>query len=90
MINGRRCLSLALLCLLLPSCANTPGEPGLDRPALSDPTQIERIKIDRATCVGEAAKADAKAAIKTKQSFDDAYDGCMAKRGYSATGSIRR
>ena len=79
MVTPRYALAMALL---LPGCANTPGEPGLDRPASSDPAQIERTKIDRATCVGEAAKADAKAAIKTKQSFDDAYDGCMAKRGY--------
>lgn len=73
---------LAVLALLLPGCASTVGEPGLDRPASSDPAQLERTKIDRATCVGEAAKADAKTAIKTKQTFDDAYDGCMAKRGY--------
>jgi hypothetical protein len=87
MDNGRRCLSLALLTLLLPGCANTPGEPGLDRPASSDPAQIERTKIDRATCIGEATKAEAKTVIKSKQTFDDTYDRCMAQRGYGVTGS---
>ena len=84
------CLSLALLLALLPGCANTPGEPGLDRPASSDPAVIQQAKADRAACIGEATTAEAKSKIKSKFSFDDAYDGCMAKRGYTTTGSIRR
>jgi hypothetical protein len=90
MINGRCCLSFALLALLLPGCADTPGEPGLDRPNSNDPGVIQRTKIDRAACIGEATKAESKSVLRSKFVFDDTYDGCMAKRGYSTTGSIRR
>ncbi len=79
-----RRLSLALLAVLLPGCASTVGEPGLDRRANpNDPAQIERAKIDRATCIGEASKAEAGSVVRSKSNFDDAYDSCMAKRGYA-------
>ena len=90
MATSSHYLSLALLLALLPGCADTPGEPGLDRPPPSDPAQIERTKIDRAACIGEATTAEAKSKIKSKFGFDDVYDSCMAKRGYTATGSIPR
>jgi hypothetical protein len=90
MANGRRCRSFALLALLLPGCADTPGEPGLDRPNSNDPAVIQRTKIDRAACIGEATKAESKSVLRSKFVFDDTYDGYMAKRGYSTTGSIRR
>ena len=84
MAASSRYLSLALA-LLLPGCASTVREPGLDRPPNpTDPAQIGRAKIDRAICIGEATKADAGAAFRSKQSFDDVYDRCMAKRGYAA------
>ena len=83
MAASSRCLSLALA-VLLPGCASTVGEPSLDRPPNpNDPAQIERAKIDRATCIGEATKADAKTVIRSKQTFEDVYDSCMAKRGYA-------
>lgn len=75
--------SLALLALLLPGCADIPGEPGLKRrPNPNDPAVIQQTKIDRATCLGEATKAEAGSVLRSKLNFDDVYDGCMAKRGY--------
>jgi hypothetical protein len=84
MVNKRRSFSLALLLLLLPGCASTPGEPGL-QPRLNpnDPAVIQQTRIDRATCIGEATKAEAGSALRAKSNFDDVYDGCMAKRGYA-------
>jgi hypothetical protein len=85
MVNKRRrCFSLALLPLLLPGCASTPGEPGLE-PRLNpnDPAVIQQTKIDRATCIGEATKAEANSALRAKFNFDAVYDNCMAKRGYA-------
>ena len=40
------------------------------------------LGIDRATCIGEATKAEAGSVLRAKSKFDDVYDGCMAKRGY--------
>jgi hypothetical protein len=83
MAASSRCLSLVLLALLLPGCASTVGEPGLDRrPHPNDPAAIQQARIDRATCIGEATKADTGSVLRAKQIFDDVYDGCMAKRGY--------
>jgi hypothetical protein len=75
-------LSLALLALLLPGCADIPGEPGLDRPAPNDPAVIQRTQSDRATCLGEATEAEAGSVLRSKQNFEDVYDRCMAARGY--------
>ena len=75
---------LALLALLLPGCASTPGEPGMDRrPDPNDPAVIQQVRIDRATCIGEATKAEAGPVLRGKVNFDDVYDACMAKRGYA-------
>ena len=82
MAASSRCLSLALA-VLLPGCASTPGEPGLGRPNPNDPAVIQQAKIDRATCIGEATKADAGSVVRSKFRFDDVYDSCMAKRGYA-------
>lgn len=82
MAASSRCLSLALA-VLLPGCASTPGEPGLDRPNPNDPAVIQQAKIDRATCIGEATKAEAGSVVRSKFNFDDVYDSCMAKRGYA-------
>jgi hypothetical protein len=77
-------LSLVLLTLLMPGCASTPGEPALNtRPSPNDPAVIQQSRIDRATCIGEASKADNKTVLRSKATFDDVYDACMAKRGYA-------
>jgi len=68
-----------ILVLLLPSCASTPGAPALGY-APSDPTQVQRGKMDRAACIGEATQVESRLALK--RSFEDAYDHCMAKRGH--------
>jgi hypothetical protein len=84
MVNWRRRFSLALLALLLPGCASTPGEPGLEaRPIPNDPVVIQQTRIDRATCIDEATKAEASSVLRAKFKFDDVYDNCMAKRGYA-------
>jgi hypothetical protein len=73
-----------LMALLLPGCASTVGEPGLEgRPNPNDPAVIQQARIDRATCIGEATKADTGSVLRAKQIFDDVYDACMAKRGYA-------
>ena len=81
---SRFSLASALLALLTPGCASTPGEPGLDRrPNPNDPAVIQQARIDRATCIGEATKADTGSVLRSKSNFDDVYDACMAKRGYA-------